>query len=102
MALAGRYFNIIALAALTTKLTIVDNMLMQRATSTTNAQDPPFNISTVNLWANESIPVTGAVGGRSGAGELLTTEFNIDLFGKLGTNLFSLSASSTWLCNLHL
>lgn len=80
VAFAGKYFNIIALAALTTKLTIVDNMLMQRATSTVNAQDPPVNISNVNLWANESIPVTGAVGGRSGAGELLTPEFNIDLF----------------------
>jgi hypothetical protein len=54
-----KYFNVIALASLTAKLTIVDNMLMQRATTTTNAQDAPVQIHNISMYTNDTIPFTG-------------------------------------------
>lgn len=64
IALSGKYFNFIALAALTTKLTIVDNMLLQRATTTTIAPDEPKTIPSVYGYANDTIPVTGRMNQR--------------------------------------
>ena len=58
-----KYFNIIALAALTAKLTLIDSSLMQRATGTYTATDPPVNIPTVAGFVNLTFPVTGTVAG---------------------------------------
>lgn len=58
-----KYFNIIALAALTAKLTLIDSSLMQRATSTYLAMASPTNISTVAGFVNLTFPVTGTVAG---------------------------------------
>jgi hypothetical protein len=47
IAFAGRYFNLIALAALTTKLTIIDSTLMQKVFSTYVGTDRPVNVTNV-------------------------------------------------------
>ena len=53
-------FNVIALSALATKLTIVDNILLQRATSTYVTQDPVTSIHTYGIAA-QTFPFTGSV-----------------------------------------
>ena len=53
----------IALAALTAKLTLIDGTLMQRATSTYLALASPKNVSTVTGFVNLTFPVTGTVAG---------------------------------------
>lgn len=58
-----KYFNIIALAALTAKLTLIDSSLMQRATGTYLAMDSPMNVSTVTGFVNLTFPITGTVAG---------------------------------------
>lgn len=59
---AGKYVNVIALAALTAKLTIIDGMLMQEATSARIREDSPIGLS-ANIFSfgnvSTSIPVTG-------------------------------------------
>lgn len=59
---AGRYINVIALAALTAKLTIIDGMLMQEATSARIREDPAIAMNE-NIFpfsnVSTSIPVTG-------------------------------------------
>jgi hypothetical protein len=62
-ALAGKYVNVIALAALTAKLTIIDGMLMQEATSARIREDLPIEMS-ANIFpfgnVRSSIPETGS------------------------------------------
>lgn len=58
IALAGKYFNLIALAALTAKLTIIDSSLMQKAFSTYVGTDRPINVTNILGYVNETIPVT--------------------------------------------
>jgi hypothetical protein len=58
IALAGKYFNLIALAALTTKLTIIDSSLMQKAFSTYVGTDRPIRVTNIIGFANESFPIT--------------------------------------------
>jgi hypothetical protein len=58
-----RYFNIIALAALAAKLTMIDSSLMQRATSTYMALESPRVVSNVTGFVNLTFPVTGTVAG---------------------------------------
>jgi hypothetical protein len=58
-----KYFNIIALAALTAKFTLIDGTLMQRATSTYLAMASPRNVSTVTGFVNLTFPITGTVAG---------------------------------------
>lgn len=60
IALAGRYFNLIALAALTAKLTIIDSSLMQRAFSTYIGTDRPVNVTNIIGYVNTTIPVTSS------------------------------------------
>jgi hypothetical protein len=59
---AGKYVNVIALAALTAKLTIIDGMLMQEATSARIREDSPIGLS-ANVFSfgnvSDIIPVTG-------------------------------------------
>jgi hypothetical protein len=64
VALAGKYFNFIALAALTTKLTIIDSSLMQKAFSTYTGPEHPRNITHIEGFANETFPVTGVMNTR--------------------------------------
>ncbi|KAK4579990.1 hypothetical protein LTR86_000192 [Recurvomyces mirabilis] len=78
VAVAGKYFNVIALAALTTKLTIIDNVLMQRATTTYVGTDKPVNM-TIQGSANSSIPTTGQTSGRSADPGLMTKAFSDDI-----------------------
>lgn len=61
MVLSFKYFNIIALAALTAKLTFVDSSLMQRATDTYLAMDSPDTVSNVTGFVNQTFPRTGTV-----------------------------------------
>jgi hypothetical protein len=58
IAFAGKYFNIIALAALTTKLTIIDSSLMQKAFSTYVGTDVPVNVTNIIGPVNETMPIT--------------------------------------------
>ncbi|KAG2162123.1 hypothetical protein JADG_001862 [Aureobasidium aubasidani] len=74
----GKYFNFIALAALAAKLTIIDGILLQRATSTVVGDDPGRNI-TIDAWANTTMPYTGVIGGRSNDVSYLLDWFNSDL-----------------------
>lgn len=60
IALAGKYFNLIALAALTAKLTIIDSSLMQRAFSTYIGTDRPVNVTNIIGYVNTTIPVTSS------------------------------------------
>lgn len=75
--LGGKYFNVIALAALTAKLTIIDSMLLQRATETVLANDRELK-RTVDTWYNTTIPFT-AVQGGDGNGPILYDWFNKDV-----------------------
>ncbi len=63
MVFSLKYFNVIALAALAAKLTLIDGTLMQRATSTYLATNSPMNVSTVTGFVNQTFPVTGTVTG---------------------------------------
>lgn len=58
IAFAGKYFNLIALAALTTKLTIIDSSLMQKAFSTYVGTDRPMNVTNIVGYFNETMPIT--------------------------------------------
>ncbi|EMC99606.1 hypothetical protein BAUCODRAFT_29977 [Baudoinia panamericana UAMH 10762] len=74
-----KYFNFIALAALTTKLTIIDNMLMQKATYTyTDIDAPKFN-HTAAIYANSTFPVTGYANMKKGGPGTLSQEVNWDI-----------------------
>ena len=75
--LGGKYFNFIALAALAAKLTIIDSMLLQRATTTVISQDPGHN-ATVQSYHNNTMPLTGVFGDRSAEITYLNTWFNQD------------------------
>jgi hypothetical protein len=59
-------FNVIALAALTAKLTIIDSTLMQRATTTETRTDPPIQVYNISGFANETLGLTGQVSGHQG------------------------------------
>lgn len=58
IAFAGKYFNLIALAALTAKLTIIDSSLMQKAFSTYVGTDVPVNVTNIIGNVNETMPIT--------------------------------------------
>jgi hypothetical protein len=58
-----KYFNVIALAALAAKLTLIDSSLMQRATGTYLGMDQPQTVSDVTGFVNLTFPVTGTVAG---------------------------------------
>ena len=54
-----KHFNIIAMAALTAKLTIIDGTLMQKATTTEIRTDLPVNNTSIHGFANKTFPITG-------------------------------------------
>lgn len=63
-----KYFNAIALAALMTKLAIVDGVLFQRAINTyisIDFQEPRSGQSSVFAWSQTDFPVTGLLGAHS-------------------------------------
>lgn len=83
LVLSGRYFNFIALAALAAKLTIIDGVLLQRATTTEIQTDwDPNNINkNVRGYANETIPITGYVAPEMGESLNLLDTFSQHLLG---------------------
>ncbi|KAK6442475.1 hypothetical protein LTR95_001307, partial [Oleoguttula sp. CCFEE 5521] len=78
IAFAAKYFNIIALAALTAKLTIIDGTLMQKAFSTYSDVDMPIT-SNVSMFANQTFPATGVIASRSSSSGTLLPWFMNDL-----------------------
>lgn len=77
-ALAGTAFNFIALAALTAKLTMIDGILMQSATTTVILPDKPV-VQLVQGWSNTTFPITGRRTGRSLVPGIIGTSFGSDL-----------------------
>lgn len=60
MVLSAKYFNVIALTALVTKISIADNMLLQRATQTAPGFDPAKPITNAATWnVSTTFPATG-------------------------------------------
>ncbi len=55
-----KYLNFIALAALATKVAIIDGILLQRATQTYQANDPTKNITITAPYVT-SFPITGVI-----------------------------------------
>lgn len=53
-----KFFNVMALAALCTKLAIIDGILFQKALTTQTALGPPRNY-TVDTYSFDTLPVTG-------------------------------------------
>ncbi|EME40731.1 hypothetical protein DOTSEDRAFT_55859 [Dothistroma septosporum NZE10] len=76
--LGARYFNLIALAALTAKLTIIDGALLQKSFS---QKVSPNLAAAINItgYANTTIPNTGRVSGLDSQPGLLAENFNDDL-----------------------
>lgn len=62
-----RHLNLIALAALTAKLTIIDGVLMQRATTTETRINIPVNVTNIRGFANETFPNSSGASGLSKA-----------------------------------
>lgn len=79
LALSWKHFNFIALAALTTKLAIVDSILLQRATSTYTGQDEAVKASDISGFINNTIPITGSVTGRGALPGTWTNNTIMDL-----------------------
>lgn len=79
VAMAGKAFNVIALAALAAKFTIIDGVLMQSATTTVIRPDEPDRSQQIQAWANTSIPVTGRRVDRSQIPLLISSWFGSDL-----------------------
>lgn len=103
LALSGRHFNWIALAALTTKLAIVDSILLQRATSTEIRQNAAVYVKDIYGFVNNTIPVTGMVVGRGAEPGVLTSNTLTDIAiwqqsGSLISNPFS---NCDGLCNVY-
>ncbi|OQN98729.1 hypothetical protein B0A48_15395 [Cryoendolithus antarcticus] len=69
-------FNTIALAALIAKCTIIDGILLQSATVTGIAEDPPTTQHDVRSWANTTFPDTAFKG--IGSGSVHTNTFLVD------------------------
>lgn len=100
--LNAKYFNLIALAALTAKLTIIDGTLLQKAFSTEIRQDAPVHYNLTG-YANMTIPMTGRVSGRGAQPGLLAKNFNDDLkiWAQGGGLLPNTYAGCEGLCYLH-
>lgn len=100
--LGAKYFNFIALAALTAKLTIIDGTLLQKAFSTEIRQDNPVQYNLTG-YANTTIPLTGRVSGRGAQPGLLAKNFNDDLkiWAQGGGLLPNSYAGCDGLCFLH-
>lgn len=76
--LYGRYFDFIALAALAAKLTIIDGILLQKAAGTEIYPDPPRNF-TLEMYVNDTMPVTATFANRSGNETALIDWFSNDV-----------------------
>ena len=77
IALNPQHFNIIALAALTLKLSVVNSILFQMATRTVLKED--VTQTTVYGYTNASFPVTAYTGGRAAKLGNLQQWFNVDV-----------------------
>ena len=72
-----KYFNAVALAALTTKFTIVDGMLFQKASEITTVTRITYLNLTAPAW--RQFPVTGTLNVHGNATASMTTFFTDDL-----------------------
>ncbi|KAI4639001.1 hypothetical protein J4E93_009490 [Alternaria ventricosa] len=64
---SGRYFNLVALAALMTKFAVVDSTLFQKATRTIVTQQKEYANSTMTGWVEREWPVNfGGIPGADG------------------------------------
>ncbi|OQU94425.1 hypothetical protein CLAIMM_00784 [Cladophialophora immunda] len=73
-----KYFNIAALAAIVTKLTIIDGILFQRSTSTYIKLGPEHNIS-VTTYPTPQLPPTGRLNAAGNETDLLSFAFTYDV-----------------------
>lgn len=74
----ARYFNLIALAALATKLSIVDGTLYQRATTTYVALGPKVEHN-MTTFPTDDFPTTAYVGADPNIPRFLETSFTFDV-----------------------
>jgi hypothetical protein len=72
--LYGKYFNVIALAALAAKLTIIDGILLQKAAGVEVGDDPARNITT-STYSNATMPFTATIDNRSASQFSLASAF---------------------------
>lgn len=100
--LGAKYFNFIALAALTAKLTIIDGTLLQKSFGTAIRPDAAANV-TLTGYANMSIPMTGRITGDSTVTGLLAKNWNDDLkiWSQGGGLLPNSYSGCEGLCYLH-
>lgn len=64
---SGRYFNLVALAALMTKFAVVDSTLFQKSTRTIVTQQKEYANSTMTGWVEREWPVNfGGIPGADG------------------------------------
>jgi len=103
IAFAGKYFNLIALAALTTKLTIIDSTLMQKAFSTYVGTDVPVNVTNIIGYVNETIPVTSSPQTGRSPREGMSKALNLELqkWSQQGTVYDSLFRGCEGTCYLQ-
>jgi len=73
-----RYFNLAALAALVTKLTIIDGVLFQRATSTYIALGPQTHVN-ISTYPTTSLPSTGRLNVFANDTAILLYDFTYDI-----------------------
>ncbi|KAH0842950.1 hypothetical protein AYO21_03335 [Fonsecaea monophora] len=73
-----KYFNIAALAAIVTKLTIIDGILFQRSTSTYIKLGSPHPVN-ITTFPTPQLPLTGQLNKAANDTDLLLYEFTIDV-----------------------
>jgi len=73
-----KYFNLAALAALVTKLTIIDGVLFQRATSTYLALGPQ-NLTDISTYPTTLLPSTGRLNSFANDTDILLYQFAWDI-----------------------
>jgi hypothetical protein len=104
IAFAGKYFNLIALAALTTKLSIVDSSLMQKAFSTHVRADRPIQVTNIIGFANESMPVTSTpdFGSEHSVGISKALNLELQAWSQQGSRYDSLFRNCEGTCYLNM
>ena len=90
--LYGKYFNVIALAALAAKLTIIDGILLQKAATTEYTADIGRKTQ-INMYTNDTMPYTANIGDRSGHVSSLIKWFGKNVENWSRSNGVSLTSS---------
>ncbi|KAI4944620.1 hypothetical protein J4E91_008624 [Alternaria rosae] len=96
---SGRYFNLIALAALMTKFAVVDSTLVQKATRTIVTQQKEYANSTMTGWIERDWPANlGGIPGADGHIKTIDTTWAsvLDAYnGKLTNSMVHNSLNNT-------